>query len=80
MIQQPYFSVETIDGTDFGRLTVPLVDIADWLNFLAAPQYRARLVAAEQGEGYVDLYFEASDGVYLYLDVRLNQVVMPIAG
>lgn len=80
MTQQPYFSVETIDGHDLGRLTVPLTSIADWLNFLASPQYRTHLVSAEQSADHVDLYFQASDGVYLYLDVRLNCSEIAIAG
>jgi len=80
MTQQPYFCVETVDGLEIGRLTVPLAAIADWLNFLAAPQYRANLVSAEQSVDCVDLYFQASDGVYLYLDVRLNSSDMAIAG
>ncbi|MGB3491359.1 MAG: hypothetical protein WBA57_01435 [Elainellaceae cyanobacterium] len=80
MMQQPYFSVETVDGYQLGRLTVPLTQVADWLNFLAAPQYRASLVSAEQSADVMDLYFQASDGVYLYLEVRLNCSELAIAG
>lgn len=66
------FSVDIIDGNRLGRLTVPHTQIADWLNFLVAPQYRAEIVAAEQRREGVEIYFEASEGLYLYLDMRLN--------
>jgi hypothetical protein len=67
------FSVETIDGDRFGKLKIPYTQVADWLNFLVAPQYQAEIIAAEQQRGGIDIYFYASEGVYLYLDMRLNR-------
>jgi len=72
------FSIETIDGCRLGHLRVPCTRVADWLNFLATPQYRAALVFAEQCRETIDLYFEAGEGVYLYLDARLNQSSLPL--
>lgn len=69
------FSVETIDGDRFGKLTIPQGQIADWLNFLVNPQYQADIVWAEQAQGSVNLYFESNEGLYLYLDMRLNTPV-----
>jgi len=66
------FSVETVDGDRLGKLGVPSSQIADWLNFLITPQYRAEIVAAEQNQEWIDIYFQASEGLYLYLDTRLN--------
>jgi hypothetical protein len=66
------FSVETVDGCRLGKLGVPSSQIADWLNFLVTPQYRAEIVAAEQNQEWIDIYFQASEGLYLYLDTRLN--------
>ncbi|MGJ3246666.1 MAG: hypothetical protein ACFE0I_11385 [Elainellaceae cyanobacterium] len=67
------FSVEMIDGYRLGKLGIPLSQIADWLNFLVAPQYRADIISAEQTRDRVDIYFQASEGLYLYLDMRLSQ-------
>jgi hypothetical protein len=66
------FSVETVDGYRLGKLGVPCSQIADWLNFLVAPQYRAEIISAEQSRESVNIYFQASEGLYLYLDMRLN--------
>ncbi|MGF1513997.1 MAG: hypothetical protein ACFB5Z_09930 [Elainellaceae cyanobacterium] len=74
----PYFSVETVDGDRLGRLSVSYGQIADWLNFLSAPHYDVAIVAAEQDQRGVDLYFDASEGVYLYLETRFGQP-MPAA-
>ncbi|MEO0406951.1 MAG: hypothetical protein AAF289_06330 [Cyanobacteria bacterium P01_A01_bin.135] len=71
----PYFSVETVDGCRLGRLSVPYTQIADWLNFLSAPHYDAEIISAQQDQRGVDLYFDASDGVYLYLETALNQAL-----
>lgn len=70
----PQFLVETVDGSRLGRLNVPYAQISDWLNFLVAPEYGAAIVSAEQAREYVSLYFEANEGLYLYLDRRLNQL------
>ncbi|MGF1537002.1 MAG: hypothetical protein ACFB4J_11050 [Elainellaceae cyanobacterium] len=69
----PYFSVETVDGDRLGRLSVPYAQIADWLNFLSAPHYSVDLVSAEQDGHGVDLYFDASEAIYLYLESRFGQ-------
>jgi hypothetical protein len=66
------FSVETVDGCRLGKLGVPSSQIADWLNFLVTPQYRAEIVAAKQNQEWIDIYFQASEGLYLYLDTQLN--------
>lgn len=66
------FSVETVDGYRLGKLAVPHADIAEWLNFLVNPQYRADIISAEQGRDHVEICFEASEGLYLYLERRLN--------
>ncbi|MEB3359294.1 MAG: hypothetical protein VKK04_21390 [Synechococcales bacterium] len=71
------FSVETIDGCRLGRIRVPCSQVADWLNFLVAPQYQAAFVFAEQCRETIDLYFEAAEGVYFYLEARLNQASSP---
>ncbi len=73
------FSVEIIDGYPIGKLAVPTTEIADWLNFLLSPQYDAEIVAAEQERDRLDIYFEASEGLYLYLDSRLNAADLAIA-
>ncbi|NJN57241.1 MAG: hypothetical protein HC879_06930 [Leptolyngbyaceae cyanobacterium SL_5_9] len=39
---------------------------------MIAPQYRAEIVVAEQNREWITVYFEASEGLYLYLDTRLN--------
>lgn len=66
------FSVEMIDGCRLGKLGVPSSQVADWLNFLVTPQYRAEIVAAEQNQEWIDIYFQASEGLYLYLETRLD--------
>lgn len=73
------FSVEIVDGYRLGRLGIPCSQIADWLNFLVAPQYAAEIVSAEQTHERVDIYFQANEGVYLYLDMRLNQPSLTVA-
>ncbi|HEY9887396.1 MAG TPA: hypothetical protein V6D02_03295 [Candidatus Obscuribacterales bacterium] len=65
------FQVETVDGYQLGRLGVPLADVAEWLNFLVTPHYRAAIVAAEQEGDRLSIYFEANDGLYSYLEHRL---------
>lgn len=70
--QDATFAVEIVDGYRLGRLWVPLPQIANWLNFLATPHYQADIVSAEQDSRYLSIYFEASEGVYAYLESRLN--------
>jgi len=66
------FSIELIDGYRLGKLAVPIAQVADWLNFLINPQYQAEIVSAEQARDRLDIYFQASEGVYLYLEQRLH--------
>jgi hypothetical protein len=73
------FCVETIDGDRFGKLSIPQTHIADWLNFLVSPQYQAEIISAEQDRESLSIYFKASEGLYLYLDMRLNQESLAIA-
>lgn len=68
----PEFMVETVDGCRLGRLQIPFSQMADWLNFLLAPQYGAEIISAEQQADSLSLYFEASEGLYLYLQSRLK--------
>lgn len=72
MLQTPIFRVERVDGCRLGCLEVPLPQVADWLNFLATPHYEAELVAAEQARDRLSLYFEAGEGLYTYLELRLG--------
>lgn len=65
------FGVEIIDGYRFGHLQVPLTEVADWLNFLVTPHYRATIVSAEQQGNWLSLYFEANEGLYAYLECQL---------
>lgn len=65
------FQVEIVDGYRLGRLEVPLTEVADWLNFLVTPHYRADIVSAEQGGDRLNIYFEANEGLYTYLAGRL---------
>jgi hypothetical protein len=68
----PEFMIETVDGCRLGRLQIPFSQMADWLNFLLAPQYDAAIISAEQQSDGLSLYFEASEGLYLYLQSRLR--------
>ncbi|MEL6399404.1 MAG: hypothetical protein AAF773_01325 [Cyanobacteria bacterium P01_D01_bin.115] len=72
------FRIEVVDGCALGCLTVPLTQVADWLNFLATPHYRADLVSAEQAGDRLAVYFEASQGLYSYLEGRLMSP-LPVA-
>jgi hypothetical protein len=73
------FSVETIDGCRFGKLAIPHSQIADWLNFLTNPQYRTDMISAEQESSSVTIYFQASEGLYLYLGMRLSHTAVAMA-
>ena len=65
------FRVDVVDGLRLGCLQVPLVEVADWLNFLVTPHYRADIVAAEHIGDRLQIHFEANEGLYAYLDRRL---------
>jgi hypothetical protein len=65
------FGVEIVDGYRLGRLLVPLSEVADWLNFLVTPHYRAEIVSAEQVSDRLCIYFEANEGLYSYLEGKL---------
>lgn len=71
------FSTELVDGCRLGRLWVPFSQVADWLNFLIAPHYDVEILAVEQGLDYISISFQASEGVYLYLDRSLNSSLTP---
>ncbi|HEY9654823.1 MAG TPA: hypothetical protein V6C50_04975 [Crinalium sp.] len=66
------FSLEMVDGERLGKLAVPYVQVAGWLNFLTSPHYGAQIIFAEQGREGVTIYFDACDGMYSYLNDRLN--------
>jgi len=66
------FRVDVVDGFRLGCLQVPLPEVADWLNFLVTPHYRAEIVSAEQLGDRLQLHFEANDGLYTYLERRLG--------
>ncbi|MCG8365232.1 MAG: hypothetical protein MJA27_18115 [Pseudanabaenales cyanobacterium] len=69
----PQFTIETIDGSRLGKLGVPLSQISDWLNFLVTPHYQAEIISAEQEKDWINIYFEAGEGLYTYLDRRLSR-------
>ncbi|MBD0335698.1 MAG: hypothetical protein ICV62_09430 [Cyanobacteria bacterium Co-bin13] len=71
---EPRFVTEIIDGTRMGKLTVPLAQTADWINFLVTPHYRAEIIAAEQTRQGIEIYFAAGEGLYAYLEGRLGAV------
>ncbi|MBW4690261.1 MAG: hypothetical protein KME27_00680 [Lyngbya sp. HA4199-MV5] len=66
------FSLEIVDGERLGKLAVPYVQVARWLNFLTSPHYGAQIIFAEQGREGVTIYFDACEGMYSYLDDRLH--------
>lgn len=65
------FQIDTVDGLRLGCLQVPLPEVADWLNFLVTPHYRADIVSAEQLGDRLHIYFAANEGLYVYLEHRL---------
>lgn len=65
------FQVDTVDGLRLGCLQVPLLETAEWLNFLVTPHYRAAIISAEQLGDRLQIYFEANEGLYTYLECRL---------
>ena len=71
----PRFTVETVDGARLGKLGVPLPQISDWLNFLVTPHYQAEIISAEQEHEWINIYFEAGEGLYAYLDRRLSPCI-----
>lgn len=71
--QTTSFKVEVVDGYRLGNLRVPISQIAIWLNFLVTPHYRAEIISAEQTTSYVDICFEANEGLYAYLQSRLSK-------
>jgi hypothetical protein len=66
------FSLETVDGDRLGKLAVPYTQIAQWINFLASPHYDAQVIFAEQNLHTVEIYFQACEGLYSYLENRIN--------
>lgn len=74
MIEYPRveFQMKIIDGSRLGRLNIPLQKTADWINFLLQPTQEAIILSAQQGDGCLILYFQASERLYAYLEGRLN--------
>ncbi|MBW4468793.1 MAG: hypothetical protein KME45_00110 [Stenomitos rutilans HA7619-LM2] len=66
------FSLEIVDGERLGKLAVPYVQMARWLNFLTSPHYGAEIIFAEQGRDGVTIYFDACEGMYSYLSDRIH--------
>ena len=66
------FSLEIVDGERLGKLAVPYVQVARWLNFLTSPHYGAQIIFAEQTKEGVTIYFDACEGMYSYLNDRLH--------
>lgn len=66
------FSLEIVDGERLGKLAVPYMQVARWLNFLTSPHYGAQIIFAEQGKEGVTIYFDACEGMYSYLSDRLH--------
>lgn len=69
---QASFTVEWVDGFPLGRLWIPLSQAADWINFLVTPHYQVEIIAAEQDAEVLSICFEASEGLYSYLEGRLQ--------
>jgi hypothetical protein len=76
MSTQLEFSVESIDGSRLGKLSVPAQKIADWINFLVSPKQGAQIVSARQDDDCLTLYFQGDEGLYSYLDGRFNCIVV----
>ncbi|NER80649.1 MAG: hypothetical protein F6K42_13960 [Leptolyngbya sp. SIO1D8] len=66
------FRVEVVDGYRLGRLWIPLSQVADWLIFLVAPHYQAAIISAEQENSHLSICFEANEGLYTYLEMKLS--------
>lgn len=73
------FRVDVVDGWRLGCLQVPLPEIADWLNFLVTPHYRAEIVSAEQTGDRLQIYFAGNEGLYAYLERRLMGAIEMVA-
>lgn len=73
------FRVDVVDGFRLGCLQVPLAEVADWLNFLVTPHYRADIISAEHQGDRLQIYFEANEGLYVYLDRRLTTTLELVA-
>ena len=66
------FSLEIVDGERLGKLAVPYIHVARWLNFLTSPHYGAQIIFAEQDREGVTIYFDACEGMYSYLRDRIH--------
>jgi len=75
----PLFMIDCTDGEQLGKLSVSLNEVADWLNFLATPHYRATIVSAEQASDSVTIYFHGNEGLYLYLERLFTESLFPMA-
>jgi hypothetical protein len=76
MSTQLEFSVESIDGSRLGKLSVPVQKAADWINFLVSPKQGAQIISARQDDAWLTLYFQGDEGLYAYLDGRFNCILV----
>jgi hypothetical protein len=72
MPAQVQFCVVETDGSRVGKLSIPHRKSADWLNFLVSPRQQVRIVFAEERRGGINLYFQADERLYTYLQNRLS--------
>ncbi len=72
MPAQVQFSVVETDGSQVGKLSIPHRKSADWINFLVSPRQQVRIIFAEECRGGINLYFQADDRLYTYLQSRLS--------
>ncbi|PSB24779.1 hypothetical protein [Stenomitos frigidus] len=66
------FSLEIVDGERLGKLSVPYIHVARWLNFITSPHYGAQIIFSEQDREGVTIYFDACEGMYSYLSDRIH--------
>lgn len=75
MSSQVKFRVETVDGSQLGKLGVPYPQVAEWISFLVAPRRNAQIVSAKQWVNGVIIYFQANEELYAYLEGHINSQV-----
>ncbi|MGA7933042.1 MAG: hypothetical protein WCA35_05800 [Kovacikia sp.] len=80
MPAQVQFCVVETDGSRVGKLSIPNRKSADWINFLVSPRQQVRIVFAEERRGGINLYFQADERLYTYLQNRLNNPTEESAG
>ncbi|UBF28946.1 hypothetical protein K9N68_14540 [Kovacikia minuta CCNUW1] len=72
MPAQVQFCVVETDGSRLGKLSIPHRKSADWINFLVSPRQQVQIVFAEERRGGINLYFQADERLYAYLQTRLT--------